>query len=188
MGGLPLPLPVSGPMRILVHSAVVAPVVLIAALTAACSGGGDAATKAAEPAVAETPEAYVEYAAKLRREGKHNEAANAALKAFTLARTGPRVAERMELAKAFGAAGKSASAINEIKSLEQERVDQKLPIDEIAIAEVYAQIGDPNSVFRWLGRGVEANSPKLKGIETNPDLDPVKTDPRWAQFLATVPK
>ncbi|MGH7460517.1 MAG: hypothetical protein ACREMA_05760 [Longimicrobiales bacterium] len=166
-----------------------APVLLIiSALTLACSGGGDAATKAADPVIAETPEAYREYAARLRREGKHNEAANAALKAYTLARTGPRVAERLELAKAFGAGGKSASAINEIKLLEKERSEQNLSVDAVSIAEVYAQIGDPNAVFRWLPRAVEAKSLNLAGIENNPDFEPVKSDPRWAQFLATIPK
>jgi lipopolysaccharide biosynthesis regulator YciM len=137
-------------------------------------------------AIAETPEAYRAHSAELRREGKHQEAANAALKAYTLARTGPRVAERIELAKAFGAAGNSAGAINEIKSLEKEKRDAGAAVDEVNIAEVYAQIGDPNAVFRWLARAVEAKSPNLPGIENNPDLEPVKNDPRWQQFLATL--
>jgi hypothetical protein len=175
-------------MRTRALRAFPAPALFVAALTLACSSGGDAATKSAEPVIAETPEAYREYAAKLRREGKHNEAANAALKAFTLARTGPRVLERLELAKAFGAGGQSAGAINEIKSLEKEYFEKKLPVDQVHIAEVYAQIGDPNAVFRWLPRAVEAKSPNLVGIENNPDLEPVKSDPRWAQFLATLPK
>ena len=174
-------------MRTRALRAFPAPALFVAALTLACSSG-DTATKAAEPVIAETPEAYREYAAKLRREGKHNEAANAALKAFTLARTGPRVQERLELAKAFGAGGQSAGAINEIKSLEKEYFEKKLPVDQVQIAEVYAQIGDPNAVFRWLPRAIEANSPNLKGIENNLDLEPIKSDPRWAQFLATLPK
>jgi hypothetical protein len=156
-------------------------------LATACSGGTDNASKASEPAPPETPEAFRAQAAQLRREGKHQEAANAALKAFTLARSGPRVLERIELAKAFGAGG-NMGAINEIKSLETEKRDQGLPVDEVHIAEVYAQIGDPNAVFRWLERAVTARSPNLAGVADNPDLDPVKTDPRWQPFLATVPK
>ncbi len=164
-------------------------ILLLAASTLACSGGSEQSSKAAEPAIPETPEAYRDQAAKLRREGKHKEAQDAALKAFTLAPSGPRVLERIELAKAWGAAGKAAGAINEIKSLEAEkRGEPPVAVDEVNIAEVYAQIGDPNAVFRWLDRAVEAKSPNLRGIENNPDLEPVKTDPRWQEFLATIPK
>jgi hypothetical protein len=161
---------------------------LLLAAAFACSGGSDTASKASEPALPETPEAYRAEAARLRHEGKHQEAANAALKAFTLARTGPRVAERIELAKAFGAAGNSAGAINEIKSLETEKRDQGVSVDEVNIAEVYAQIGDPNAVHRWLQRAVAANSPNLQGLENNPDLTPFKSDPRWQEILNSLPK
>ncbi|MGH7467586.1 MAG: hypothetical protein ACRENP_06320 [Longimicrobiales bacterium] len=161
---------------------------VLAGSAVACTSGNDDASKASEPAPPETPDAYRARAAQLRREGKHQEAADAALKAFTLARTGPRVPERLELAKAFGAAGNSAGAINEIKSLEAEKRDQGLPVDEVSIAEVYAQIGDPNAVFRWLQRAVAARSPNLKDIANNADLQPVKADPQWQAFLATVPK
>lgn len=165
-------------------------VVLLAGLLPIFPACDSLASKSSdEPAVAaipETPEAYRARAAELRREGKHQDAANAALKAFTLARTGPRVAERIELAKAFGAAGNSAGAINEIKSLEKEKREDGVAVDEVNIAEVYAQIGDPNAVFRWLNRAVEAKSPNLADIANNPDLEPVKNDPRWQEFLATV--
>jgi len=163
-------------------------ILLVTATTTACSGGGEA-TKAAEPVVAETPEGYREYAAKLRREGKHKEALDAALKAYTLAGSGPRVLERIELAKAHGASGKPLGAINEIKSLEVEkRGNPPVAVDEVNIAEVYAQIGDPDAVFRWLQRAIDAKSPNLTGIESNVDLEPVKVDPRWQQFLGLLPK
>ena len=164
-------------------------VLLFAATTVACSGGGGEATKAAEPVLAETPDAYRDHATKLRREGKHKEALAAALKAYTLAASGPRVAERLELAKIHGASGNPLAGINEIRSL----IDEKngtppVAVDEVDIAEVYAQIGDTPAVFRWLPRAVDAKSPKLQGIETNVDLEPMKADPRWMAFLATIKK
>jgi hypothetical protein len=87
-------------------------------LLAACSPAADDTAEKAAP-VAETPqtpEAYIEKSAQLRRDGKHKEALDTALRAFILAREGPRVAERIELAKANGAAGgtKTMGAINEI--------------------------------------------------------------------------
>jgi hypothetical protein len=137
--------------------------------------------------VPETAEGYRNRAAELRREGKHKEAVDAAVKAYTLAGSGnPRVAERIELAKAFGAGGQAASAINEVKELEKEKRDSGLPVDEVDLAEVYAQIGDPNAVFRWLDRAIVAKSPKVSGLADNKDLDPVKTDPRWQDIVAAV--
>lgn len=162
-------------------------------LLAACSGGAETAEKAAPVEdTPQTPEAYVEKAAKLRREGKAKEAADTALRAYMLARTGPRVAERLEIAKANAAIGNdkgTSGAINEIKLLEREaRDDASIKLDPVDVAEVYAQIGDPNAVFRWLGRAVEARSPNLAGIADNPDFEPVKSDPRWQQFLSTIPR
>lgn len=158
--------------------------VLVAGLAACGGASSDTAEKAAEtPVIEETPQAYREYAAQLRHEGKHQEAADAALKAFTLARSGPRVDERIELAKAFGAGGNSAGAINEIKELEGLKRDGEIQLDEVVIAEVYAQIGDPNAVFRWLDRAIAANSPNVAGIETNEDLKPVHDDPRWPDIV-----
>jgi hypothetical protein len=171
-------------------------IVAVFAVTA-CSGSGDAekASEAPAPTIAETPEAYRAEATRLRREGKFKEASEAALKAYTLAGSGPRVAERLELAKAQAAASKAGTeqekgraisgAINEIKSLETEKRTQGVPVDEVHIAEVYALLGDANSVFRWLTRAVEARSPNVATVETNPDFESMKADPRWAQFLAT---
>jgi thioredoxin-like negative regulator of GroEL len=154
----------------------------------ACSKTDSKSSEPAPAAVPQTPESLIQKSTELRRSGKGKEAVDTAVAAYTLARTGPRVDERLELAKAQAAAGKSAGAINEIKQLEHEKREQKLPVDEVSIAEVYAQIGDPNAVFRWLSRAAEAKSPKLAGVQDNKDLDPVKSDPRWADFLAGLQK
>ena len=153
---------------------------------AACAQTDEKASGEAE--TPQTPEAYIAKSEQLRHEGKAKEAGDTALKAYVLAKEGPRVAEQLEMAKAFGAAGNSAGAINSIKELERQKREAGLQLDEVDIAEVYAQIGDPNAVFRWLERAITANSPQLKDLANNKDLEPVKTDPRWAQILATVPK
>jgi hypothetical protein len=154
----------------------------------ACNKADSKGSEPAPETTPQTPEALVAKSVDLRRAGKGKEAVNASVEAYALARTGPRVEERLELAKAQGAAGNAAGAINEIKQLEREKREQKLPVDEVSIAEVYAQIGDPNAVFRWLNRAVEAKSPKLAGVQDDKDLDPVKSDPRWAEFLASLKK
>jgi hypothetical protein len=174
-------------------------ILLVAATVAACSGT-ESSSKASEPAIAQTPEAYRNEAARLRQEGKHKEAADTALKAFMLAGSGPRVLERLELAKALAASANDTTrseddrakatmgAINEIKELERDKGGQNLAVDEVDIAEVYAILGDPAAVFRWLDRAIIAKSPNLQDIETNPDLASVRADPRWQQLQARIPK
>lgn len=162
------------------------PATLALAVGACAQTDEKASGEAAE--TPQTPEAYIAKSEQLRHEGKAKEAGDTALKAYVLAKEGPRVAEQLEMAKAFGAAGNSAGAINSIKELERQKREAGLQIDEVEIAEVYAQIGDPNAVFRWLERAITANSPNLKDLANNRDLEPVKTDPRWAQILASVPK
>jgi hypothetical protein len=173
-------------------------VLLVAATAGACSGT-ESSSKAAEPATPQTPEAYRDEAARLRREGKHKEAADTALKAFVLAGSGPRVLERIELAKAFAAGANAATsesdrakatagAINEIKQLENEKLNQNLAVDEVDIAEVYAILGDPNAAFRWLMRALDVKSPNLQDLSTNPDLEAIRSDPRWQQLQARMPR
>lgn len=155
---------------------------------AACSPASDSTEKADAGAIPETPEAYVAESNRLRKEGDFKSARDAAVKAFTLAKTGPRVQERLALAKAFGAGGNPTAAINEIKELEKERLDGEAQVDEVDIAAVYAQIGDPPAVFRWLDRAIAAKSPNLHRVHTDSDFDPVKSDPRWADVVAQVPQ
>ena len=130
-------------------------------------------------------EAHVRLAAELRRKNRHEEAAQAAEKGFMLAPS-PGTEARLEMAKVYAAADRSASAINLVKEVEKKKREGE-PADEVKIAEVYAVLGDPNSVFRWLTRAVEANSPNLASLKTNPDFNNVHDDPRWQEITAKLP-
>jgi len=154
---------------------------------AACSSGGESSEKADAPAP-QTAEEWVAESTRLRREGNYKSAVDAALEAFKIAGSGPRVQERIALAKAFGAGGNPTAAINEIKELEKERANGEIDLDEVEIASVYAQIGDPPAVFRWLDRAIAKNSPALSRVHTDADFEPVKADPRWADVVARVPQ
>jgi len=154
---------------------------------AACSSGGESSEKADTPAP-QTAEEWIAESTRLRQEGSYKSAVDAALEAFKLAGSGPRVQERIALAKAFGAGGNPTAAINEIKELEKERTAGEIQLDEVDIAAVYAQIGDPPAVFRWLERAIASNSPNLQRVHTDTDFDPVKSDPRWADIVARVPQ
>jgi len=155
---------------------------------AACSPQADSSEKADTATTPQTPAEWVAESNRLRREGSYKPAVDAALEAFKLAGSGPRVQERLALAKAFGAGGNPTAAINEIKEMEKERTAGTLQVDEVDIAAVYAQIGDNPAVFRWLDRAVTKNSPELKRLHTDPDFEPAKADPRWADIIAKAPQ
>jgi len=165
----------------------VSPRIAVALLVlAACSSGGESSEKADTPAP-QTAEEWVAESNRLRQDGNYKSAVDAALEAFKVAGSGPRVQERLALAKAFGAGGNPTAAINEIKELEKERTAGEIQLDEVEIAAVYAQIGDPPAVFRWLERAIARNSPSLSRVHTDSDFEPVKADPRWADILSRVP-
>jgi hypothetical protein len=90
------------------------------------------------------------------------------------------------MAKVYAAADRSASAINLVKEVEKKK-REGVPADEVKIAEVYAVLGDPNSVFRWLSRAVDANSPNLATLKTNPDFNNMHSEPRWQEITAKLP-
>jgi lipopolysaccharide biosynthesis regulator YciM len=169
--------------------------VVALALAGCAVADEEAAPQDADPVIAQLKasadadttdwQAQVRLAAELRRKGRSEEAAQAAEKAFMLA-PAPGTEARLEMAKVYAAADRSASAINLVKEVEKKKREGE-PADEVKIAEVYAVLGDPNSVFRWLTRAVEANSPNLATLRSNPDFTSVHDDPRWQEITAKLP-
>ena len=168
---------------------------LMVALAACTPAQEEAAPEDTDPAITQLKQAvaadttdwqaHARLAAELRRKERHEEAAQVAEKAFMLAPS-PGTEARLEMAKVYAAADRSASAINLVKEVEKKK-REGVPADEVKIAEVYAVLGDPNSVFRWLTRAVEANSPNLASLKTNPDFNNMHDDPRWQEITAKLP-
>ena len=166
--------------------------ITLLALTACAPKQEEAAPQDTDPEIAQLKEAaaadttnwqaQVQLSAALRRKNRLEEAAQAAEKAFMLAPS-PGTEARLEMAKVFAASEQPASAINLVKDVEKKKREGE-PADEVKIAEVYAILDDPNSVFRWLERAVVANSPNLATIKTNPDFAKLHEDPRWQDLTA----
>jgi tetratricopeptide (TPR) repeat protein len=164
-------------------------------MLAGCAPKTDEAPQDTDPAIAQLKaaaaadttswEAQVRLSDELRRKNRLEEAAQAADKAFMLAPS-PGTEARLNMAKVYAAADRSASAINLVKEVEKKKRDGE-PADEVKIAEVYAVLGDVAAVFRWLDRAVAANSPNLATLKTHPDFVIVHDDPRWADITAKLP-
>jgi tetratricopeptide (TPR) repeat protein len=169
---------------------------LILTATVACAPKAEEAPQDTDATVAQLKqavaadttswEARIRLSDELRRKNRLEEAAQEADKAFMLAPS-PATEARLNMAKVYAAADRSASAINLVKEVEVKKRDENVPADEVKIAEVYAVLGDVSAVFRWLDRAVTAKSPNLASIKTNPDFAVVHDDPRWATLTASIP-
>ncbi|HEY0809750.1 MAG TPA: hypothetical protein VGD49_06285 [Longimicrobiales bacterium] len=141
--------------------------------------------KAATTADTTDWQAQVRLSQALRRKNRLEEASQAAQRAFMIAPS-PGTEARLEMAKVFAASDRSMAAINLVKEVEKKKREGE-PADEVKIAEVYAVLGDPSAVFRWLDRAITANSPNLASVKTNPDFNSVHDDPRWQEIVGKLP-
>ncbi len=167
---------------------------LFCAITA-CTPAPEETPQDTDPAIAQLQaattadsmnwQAHVRLSEELRRKGRMEEAAQSAEQAFMLAPS-PGTEARLNMAKVYAAAERSASAINLVKEVEKKK-REGVPADEVKIAEVYAVLGDVAAVFRWLDRAVVANSPNLATLKTNPEFNSVHSDARWQSIVAALP-
>jgi tetratricopeptide (TPR) repeat protein len=54
------------------------------------------------------------------------------------------------------------------------------------IADLYAGLGEKDEVFRWLSAAYEERDYQMEGLRTDFRLDPVRSDPRFAELVHKV--
>jgi tetratricopeptide (TPR) repeat protein len=54
------------------------------------------------------------------------------------------------------------------------------------IALLYADLGDKDSAFRWLNTAYRERDTNLEGLKTEFQLDPIRSDPRFAELVRKV--
>jgi hypothetical protein len=54
------------------------------------------------------------------------------------------------------------------------------------IAELYADLGDKDQAFRWLNTAFQEHDQLLIGLKTDFTLDPIRSDPRFAELVRKV--
>jgi hypothetical protein len=54
------------------------------------------------------------------------------------------------------------------------------------IAALYADIGDKDQAFRWLNTAYQERDSNLVGLKTDFLLDPLRSDPRFAELVRKV--
>ena len=54
------------------------------------------------------------------------------------------------------------------------------------IADLYAALGEKDEVFRWLNAAYEERDYQIKSLKTDFRLDPVRSDPGFAELVRKV--
>lgn len=160
---------------------------VVAGLLCACAPAEEVAPADTDPEIAALQgqiesdsanwELHAQLANELRRKDRLEEAAQAAEKAFMLAPS-PGIEARLEMAKVYAAADRSAAAINLVKEAEKRKRAGEY-VSEVKLAEVYAVLGDTAAVFRWLDRAIAAGSANGASLAANREFEGMQSNPRW---------
>jgi tetratricopeptide (TPR) repeat protein len=97
----------------------------------------------------------------------------------------PAAAEnRSMLAHAYAVSGKKAEALKIIDELKE--LSKSVYVAPYSIAIVYAGLGEKDQAFAWLDRAYDDRSGYLTWLTTDPQLDNLRSDPRFADLLRRV--
>ena len=84
----------------------------------------------------------------------------------------------------FRSTGWKGALINGIQTLESQRkTGYSSPY---VIASLYADLGDKERAFQWLNIAYEEHDTNLSALKTNFALDPLRSDPRFAELVRKV--
>lgn len=85
------------------------------------------------------------------------------------------------------AAAATSAGVYWRKRLEQEAEESKQELGvAFEMAEILAQLGEKDQAFAWLERAYEERSFMMLYLKVAPNLDPLRTDPRYANLLRRV--
>jgi len=54
------------------------------------------------------------------------------------------------------------------------------------VAQLYANTGDKDRAFQWLDTAFQKHNPRLTTLRTDPELDPLRSDPRYAELVKKI--
>jgi DNA-binding winged helix-turn-helix (wHTH) protein/TolB-like protein/Tfp pilus assembly protein PilF len=108
------------------------------------------------------------------------------------------IAARQTRRKLAGLAAEETAALREAaaatsarvywqKRLEQESEESKQELSvAFEMAEIFAQLGEKDQAFAWLERAYKERSFMMLYLKVAPNLDPLRSDPRYADLLRRV--
>jgi hypothetical protein len=88
---------------------------------------------------------------------------------------------RARLGHAYAVAGKTGEAQKVLGQLKDRSKQKYVPAYDIAL--IYLGLGEKDQAFAWLERAYEERCPTLEFLKVEPSLDPLRSDPRFANLL-----
>ena len=89
-----------------------------------------------------------------------------------------------ELAYVYGRSGQQAQAEHALQKLLQ--LDQRQPVDPVAIVWAYVGTGNKDQAFAYLEKAYLQHSSTLTFLKVEPGFDPLRSDPRYQDLLRRV--
>jgi TolB-like protein len=92
------------------------------------------------------------------------------------------------LGYAYARAGRRPEALHMLDQIQAlaPSVDSVSGGYELALADLYAALGDKDQAFVWLERAYQERDYNLNNLRVNPFFDPLRPDPRFTQLLKKV--
>lgn len=112
------------------------------------------------------------------RQGRHQEAVNAARQAVAL---DSAPAYRARLAYVLARAGQRAEALSLLRDLQKRAVNER--ISPTSLARVHVGLGDHEQALHWLRKSYDEHSDHILSIGVDPVFDPLRADPRFQELL-----
>ncbi|HEY7573932.1 MAG TPA: hypothetical protein VIB08_02125 [Thermoanaerobaculia bacterium] len=88
------------------------------------------------------------------------------------------------LAICLAHAGGEKEAREILRRVEQESKTRY--IDASSIGAIHAALGQKDEAFAWIDKAVEARSGRMPMLELWPDLEPLRSDPRWDRLVSRI--
>jgi DNA-binding winged helix-turn-helix (wHTH) protein/TolB-like protein/tetratricopeptide (TPR) repeat protein len=118
----------------------------------------------------------------LLAQGKFNEAIAEFQKAIPLSGDSPD--EPAELARAYALAGRRDQALKIIGELN--KLSERKYVSPTSIAAIYGALGDKNQAFVLLNKAFDERDSLLIMLKVEPMLDPLRSDPRFADLTRRI--
>ena len=88
------------------------------------------------------------------------------------------------LGHAYALNGQRKEALDLLRKLREQSA--KRYVDPVAVAEIYLSLGEKDEAFRWLEKAYDDRSCWLVWYRLTPQMDPVRSDPRFKQLMRRV--
>jgi hypothetical protein len=89
-----------------------------------------------------------------------------------------------ELGCAFAYAGNKTEAGKIIQQLHERSAREY--VNPYVVATIYVALGDKNQTFEWLNKAIPEHTSYLAFMRMEPKFDPIRSDPRFADFMRRI--